>query len=77
MDAKEARAKAHQHNTDEANSQLSKVRDIIKLAVDGGNYDCNIYTSLKPDVKNLLESEGYEVTVFDSQREGTTITISW
>ena len=76
MNAQEAKLKAHRVNVDTANSQYSIIQDKISKAVEKGEYRTFMYESIKKDVKEKLEFEGYEITDNFTRNE-TTITISW
>lgn len=77
MNAQEAKLRAHRVNVDAANSQYSIIQDKISKAVMKGEYRTFMYESIKKDVKEKLESEGYHVSDNENFRNETTVRISW
>ena len=78
MRAKEARKLAYDTNTNETNSQYSKIIDKITLRAQKGDYNMMWYESFNADVREKLVNNGYTVggTSYD-QRDGSTTKISW
>jgi hypothetical protein len=77
MNAKESREAAFKINTDASNSQYAGVKKEIAKAVAKGDFQTNVYESLKYGVKTKLEEEGYHIYEHSDQRDGITITITW
>lgn len=77
MDAQEARKKATDINTGKNQDQYMKVKDSIRAAAENGELKCYAYESLRPSVLTALTAEGFVVSEFFDQRDGTTVTISW
>ncbi len=77
MDAKEARRKSLEITGYAEKKQYTDIKADITLKVDSGKMSCYFYKSIMPSVKIKLEGEGYKISSYDDQREGTTVTISW
>ena len=77
MNAKEARTRALEVNTDVNDSQYAIIKKMIKTEVECGNYHTYVYVYIKPDVQKKLESEGFNIENLESFRNETTIKISW
>ena len=77
MNAKEARERALKITSQKEREQHILINNRIEEAVDKGNLYINFYGSLMPAVKLQLEKDGYSISQFHDQRDGTTITIKW
>ena len=77
MNAREARDIAFKINTDAVESQYADIQKQIENAAKEGKYEAYFFEPLKPDVRDIIEKDGYRVQSFSDQRDGTTITISW
>jgi len=77
MNAKEAREKSLQITGDKEKNQYEEIKKIIAKTVDNGGLHCQYYSPLKPAVKIQLETEGYGISEFHCQKDGTTVTIKW
>ena len=77
MNAKEAREKALTITGDNEKKQYDAIQLVIGLAADEGKLKTHTYVPLFPSVKLKLEEEGYSISEFFDQRDGTTVTINW
>ena len=77
MKAKEARELALSVESGRNKEQYNFILNEIRLKTGVGEFKYRYYKAILPGVKTQLESDGYTVMVYDDQREGFTITISW
>jgi len=77
MNAKEAREKALQITGDKEKSQYNSIKERIEVAVDKGELSAHYFSSLMPAVNKKLIDEGYKISSYFDQREGTMVTIKW
>lgn len=77
MNAQEAREQAMSVTQGRNQVQYAEVMSLVKNAVENGYFTTNYYKPLLPAVETELEKEGYKVTSYSDQRDGTTVTISW
>lgn len=77
MKANEARQRADEFNTSEANAAVSKALNAIETAVANGKYDVTIYERLPAPAVNMLEKDGFKVSEFSDPRGEDSTTISW
>lgn len=77
MNAKEARQKALEVNTNENNALYLKAMNAIKNAVDRGLYSTSVDFTITGDLNTKLRSMGYELTNHSDYRDGSYCKISW
>lgn len=77
MNAKEARQKALEKNTDEISSQYAQIIILIEKAAAKGEYSLSYYDSIKEDVRKKLTEDGYEVGVTQSHMNELYTKIKW
>jgi len=77
MNAKEAREKSLRITGEAERTQYQEIKQKINRETDSGNLTCKYFKSLMPAVKLKLEEEGFNISVFFEQRDGTIVTISW
>ncbi len=76
MTAQEAREKAKQVNINDYNSQYVDIHAKIAEAVKKGEYSLFYYKTIKSDLVQKLEQEGYIITN-QNDRDGILIKIDW
>jgi hypothetical protein len=72
MDAKEARRKALEFNTNEANEKYLKVMSAINHAADRGEYSIRVDFNITGDLETKLKYMGYGL-----KNDGSSCKISW
>ena len=77
MNAKEAREKALSVNNTRNKNQYDSIKKTINDAVEDGELSCYWYDSIRNVVQQKLENEGYKFSEYSSQKDGTTVTITW
>jgi len=77
MNAQEARKRALEITGSAEKTQYAEIQNKIGVAVDDGKMECHYYNSVMPAVSVRLASEGYKISSYFDQREGTTVTITW
>lgn len=76
MNAQEARDAAFQYNVTAATSQYTQIMAKIEQEAKRGNYVCYYYESLRKDVLDKLNADGFGVRDYSYKNE-TKIIISW
>jgi len=77
MNAKEARQLTLDINNEDNMLQYEDIMKLIRRNAEKGDFYCYYHTSLRTSVKEKLKSDGYDITVVNDQRNGTTVTIKW
>ena len=78
MNARTAREKAKEVNLNKNQGQLSVIIQKINSAVSKGEYETYFQESIRKDVKDYLESEGYTVKDNTDPRDyQTAYRITW
>ena len=77
MNAEQAWEKALKITSEKERSQYISIKEDIEIEVDKGYMETRFYNSLMPSVEIALKSEGFKVSEFFDQKDGTTITIKW
>jgi len=77
MYAKTARKIAEKVNELKNANQYAEITKIIKTNVDKGHFECNYYDKIFPEVKKILEDEGYTLIETFNQHDGYITKISW
>ena len=69
MNAKEARARATEINTERIKNQKEEVYKWIDVAVEGGKYELYLHQSLMGVVITKLKSDGYKLSSSNERNE--------
>ena len=77
MNAKQAKEKALEVNTQNDLLQYAQIILMISNAANKGEYEIWYYESIKADVKEKLISDGYNVGKTQFERNETMTKISW
>ena len=77
MNAKEARERANSLTNTKAEKQYNEIQRLIEDAVKRSTFETYYYESLLPAVHTKLVNEGFDISDYFDQRDGTTVTISW
>jgi len=77
ISAKWARETATKIHGEKVSKEIKECDDAIKDAVKKNNFSTNIYRSFEALTIQDLKNRGFEVKQYDSQRDGSSLTISW
>jgi hypothetical protein len=76
MTAQEAKAKASENVLKKFDFQLGEILKSIEACANKGEFHCNYYENINPNVKETLRNLGY-VVKSESFRNEELTTISW
>jgi len=77
MNVQEAKRKALNIREGKNHLQYEAILEVINEKVLEGKFATYFYEFLTPGVHAKLVEDGYTVSEYSDQRDGTTITISW
>ena len=77
MNAHQAREIATRANTESEVIQYKKIKSLIDREANKGNFELWYYAQIEPNTINILEGEGFHVTIASERQGDHSVKITW
>lgn len=77
MNAHQAREIATRANTESEVIQYKKIKSLIDREANKGNFELWYYAQIEPNTINILEGEGFHVTITTETQTRFVAKITW